>query len=107
MAERGQITGGILDGPLAFDNAINKEAANTKGIKSLVAGDPDILLAPDLEAGNMLAKQLSFLANADSAGLVLGARVPVIVTSRADSVRSRIASCAIAMLVAHARREKL
>lgn len=106
MAERGQIKGGILDGPLAFDNAISKEAARTKGIKSTVAGDPDILLAPDLEAGNILAKQLSFLANADSAGMVLGARVPIILTSRADSVRSRIASCAVAKLVAHARRSK-
>ena len=105
MAERGQITGAILDGPLAFDNAISKEAARTKGIESEVAGDPDILLAPDLEAGNILAKQLSFLANADSAGLVLGARVPVILTSRADSVRSRIASCGVAMRLAHARRE--
>ena len=107
MAERGQIKGAILDGPLAFDNAINYQAAQTKGIKSNVAGDPDILLAPDLEAGNILAKQLSFLANADSAGMVLGARVPIILTSRADSVRSRIASCAIAKLVAHARRNKL
>ena len=106
MAERGQITGAILDGPLAFDNAISKEAARTKGIHSEVAGDPDILLAPDLEAGNILAKQLSFLANADSAGLVLGAKVPIILTSRADSVRSRIASCAVAMLAAHARRRK-
>lgn len=106
MAERGQITGGILDGPLAFDNAISKQAAETKGIKSAVAGDPDILLVPDLEAGNILAKQLSFLANADSAGLVLGAKVPVVLTSRADSVRSRIASCAVAALVAHARRRK-
>lgn len=106
MAERKQITGGILDGPLAFDNAISKQAAQTKGIKSEVAGDPDILLAPDLEAGNILAKQLSFLANADSAGMVLGARVPVILTSRADGVRARIASCAVAMLVAHARRRK-
>jgi phosphotransacetylase len=105
MAERGQITGGLLDGPLAFDNAISKQAAETKGIHSEVAGDPDILLAPDLEAGNILAKQLSFLAKADSAGLVLGARVPVILTSRADSVRSRIASCAVAMLAAHARRK--
>jgi phosphotransacetylase len=105
MAERGQIKGGLLDGPLAFDNAISKEAAKTKGIKSEVAGDPDILLAPDLEAGNILAKQLSFLANADSAGMVLGARVPVILTSRADSVRSRIASCAVAKLIAHARRQ--
>src|SRR3954467_4827376 len=92
MAERGQIKGGMLDGPLAFDNAISKEAAVTKGIASEVAGDPDILLVPDLEAGNMLAKQLSFLANADSAGLVLGAKVNIILTSRADSVRSRIAS---------------
>ena len=106
MAERGQIIGAILDGPLAFDNAISKQAAETKGIRSLVAGDPDILLAPDLEAGNILAKQLSFLANADSAGLVLGARVPIILTSRADSVRSRIASCGVAMLAAYARREK-
>ena len=106
MAERGQIKGGVLDGPLAFDNAISSQAAQTKGIKSAVAGDPDILLAPDLEAGNTLAKQLSFLANADSAGMVLGARVPVILTSRADSVRSRIASCAVAKLVAHARRSK-
>jgi phosphotransacetylase len=104
MADRGQITGGVLDGPLAFDNAISADAAKTKGIKSEVAGDPDILLAPDLEAGNILAKQLSFLANADSAGLVLGAKVPIILTSRADSVRSRIASCAVAVQVAHARR---
>jgi phosphotransacetylase len=106
MAERGQIQGGLVDGPLAFDNAISKDAARTKGITSEVAGDPDILLAPDLEAGNILAKQLSFLANADSAGLVLGAKVPIILTSRADSVRSRIASCAVATLVAHARRTK-
>jgi phosphate acetyltransferase len=104
MAERKQITGGLLDGPLAFDNAISKQAARTKGIDSAVAGDPDIVLAPDLEAGNILAKQLTFLADADSAGLVLGAKVPVILTSRADSVRSRIASCAVAMLAAHARR---
>jgi phosphotransacetylase len=106
MAERGQITGGLLDGPLAFDNAISKEAAKVKGIRSEVAGDPDILLAPDLEAGNILAKQLTFLANADSAGLVLGAKVPIILTSRADNVRSRIASCAVAMLAAHARRKR-
>jgi phosphotransacetylase len=105
MADRGQITGGALDGPLAFDNAISVDAAKTKGIRSDVAGDPDILLAPDLEAGNMMAKMLSFLANADSAGLVLGARVPVILTSRADSVRSRIASCAVAVQAAHARRQ--
>jgi phosphotransacetylase len=107
MAERGQIRSAVLDGPLAFDNAISREAATTKGIRSEVAGDPDILLAPDLEAGNILAKQLTFLANADSAGLVLGARVPIILTSRADSVRARIASCGIAMLVAHARRHAL
>jgi phosphotransacetylase len=106
MAERGQIKSAILDGPLAFDNAISKQAAETKGIRSPVAGDPDILLAPDLEAANILAKQLSFLANADSAGLVLGARVPIILTSRADSVRSRIASCGVAMLAAHARRKQ-
>jgi phosphate acetyltransferase len=104
MAERGQIKGALLDGPLAFDNAISAEAARIKGITSEVAGDPDILLAPDLEAGNILAKLLSFLARADSAGLVLGARVPVILTSRADSVRSRIASCAVAVMAAHARR---
>jgi phosphate acetyltransferase len=107
MAERGQIKGGLLDGPLAFDNAISKDAARVKGIDSEVAGDPDILLVPDLEAGNMLAKQLTFLANADSAGVVLGARVPIILTSRADSVRSRIASCAVAMLAAHARRQAM
>lgn len=106
MSDRKQITGAILEGPLAFDNAISKEAALTKGIHSEVTGDPDILLAPDLEAGNILAKQLSFLTNADSAGLVLGARVPIILTSRADSVRSRIASCAVAMLAAHARRTR-
>ena len=108
MAERGQITGAILDGPLVFDNAISKEAAATRR-DSLrkVARDPDILLAPDLQKpGNILAKQLSFLTTADSAGLVLGARVPIILTSRADSVRSRIASCAVAMLAAHARRRK-
>ena len=107
MAERGQIKSGILDGPLAFDNAISSQAAETKGIKSPVAGDPDVLLVPDLEAGNILAKQLTFLANADSAGMVLGAKVPVILTSRADSVRSRIASCAVAKLVAYARRTRL
>jgi phosphate acetyltransferase len=105
MADRKQITGGVLDGPLAFDNAISREAAEIKGITSAVAGDPDILLVPDLEAGNMLAKQLSFLARADSAGLVLGARVPIILTSRADSVRSKIASCGVAALAAHARRK--
>jgi phosphate acetyltransferase len=104
MAERGQITGCILDGPLAFDNAIDIEAARIKGIKSEVAGRAQILVVPDLEAGNMLAKNLSFLAKADSAGIVLGARVPIILTSRADSVRSRMASCAAAVLYADARR---
>jgi phosphate acetyltransferase len=104
MADRGQITGGLLDGPLAFDNAIDPEAAKIKGIKSEVAGRAQILVVPDLEAGNMLAKNLSFLAKADSAGIVLGARVPVILTSRADSVRSRMASCAVAVLFADARR---
>jgi phosphate acetyltransferase len=104
MAERGQITGGILDGPLAFDNAIDPEAAQIKGIKSEVAGRAQILVVPDLEAGNMLAKNLTFLAKADAAGLVLGARVPIILTSRADSVRSRMASCAAAVLYANARR---
>jgi phosphate acetyltransferase len=105
MADRGQIKGGILDGPLAFDNAISAEAARTKGIKSDVSGKADIFLVPDLEAGNMLAKQLTFLANADAAGIVLGARVPIILTSRADNVRTRLASCAVGALVAAARRK--
>lgn len=104
MADRGQITGGILDGPLAFDNAVDPEAAKIKGIKSPVAGRAQILVVPDLEAGNMLAKNLIFLSKADSAGLVLGARVPIILTSRADTVRSRMASCAAAVLYADARR---
>jgi phosphate acetyltransferase len=104
MAERGQITGGILEGPLAFDNAIDQEAAKIKGIQSPVAGRAQILVVPDLEAGNMLAKNLSLLAKADAAGLVLGARVPIILTSRADSVRTRMASCAVAVLFANARR---
>ena len=104
MADRGQITGGILDGPLAFDNAIDPEAARIKGIKSEVAGRAQILVVPDLEAGNMLAKNLTFLAKADAAGIVLGARVPIILTSRADSVRARMASCAVAVLYADARR---
>jgi phosphate acetyltransferase len=104
MAERGQITGGILEGPLAFDNAIDPEAARIKGIKSPVAGCAQILVVPNLEAGNMLAKNLTFLARADAAGIVLGARVPIILTSRADSVRTRLASCAIAVLLADARR---
>jgi phosphate acetyltransferase len=105
MADRGQITGGILDGPLALDNAISPEAAAIKKIVSPVAGRANVLIVPDLEAGNMLAKSLSFLAGADSAGIVLGAKVPVILTSRADSVMARLASCAVATLVAHARRE--
>jgi phosphate acetyltransferase len=104
MAERGQITGGVLDGPLAFDNAISLEAAKIKGIKSEVAGRAQILVVPDLEAGNMLAKNLAFLSHADAAGIVLGARVPIILTSRADSVRARMASCAVAVLYADARR---
>ncbi len=100
MADRGQITGALLEGPLALDNAINPGAAQVKHIKSPVAGDADILLAPDLEAGNILAKELIFLANADAAGIVLGARVPIILTSRADNVLARMASCAVAMLYA-------
>ena len=104
MADRGQITGAILAGPLAFDTAIDPEAAKIKGIKSEVAGRAQILVVPDLEAGNMLAKNLVYLAKADAAGLVLGARVPIVLTSRADSVRSRMASCAAAVLYAHARR---
>lgn len=104
MADRGQITGGILDGPLAFDNAVSPEAAAIKGIKSEVAGRADILVVPDLEAGNMLAKNLSFLSHADAAGIVLGARVPIILTSRADNVRTRMASCAIAVAFAHSLR---
>jgi phosphate acetyltransferase len=105
MAERGQITGGVLDGPLAFDNAIDVEAARIKGIKSEVAGRAQILVVPDLEAGNMLAKNLAYFAKADGAGIVLGARVPVVLTSRADSARARMASCAVAALYAHARRQ--
>jgi phosphotransacetylase len=102
MAERGQIVGALLDGPLAMDNAISREAAQIKGIESAVAGDADILLVPDLVAGNILAKQLSFMANADAAGIVLGARVPIVLTSRADSVRARLTSCALAVLLAAA-----
>jgi phosphate acetyltransferase len=104
MADRGQITGGELDGPLAFDNAISPAAVRVKGIKSPVAGQAQILVVPDLEAGNMLAKNLTFISNADAAGIVLGARVPIILTSRADNVRTRMASCAVAMLLAHSRR---
>ena len=106
MADRGQITGGVLDGPLALDNAISPDAAKMKGIDSPVAGRAQILVVPDLEAGNMLAKNLSFLANADAAGIVLGARVPIILTSRADDVRAKMASCAVAALYAHSLREQ-
>jgi phosphate acetyltransferase len=105
MADRGQITGAVLDGPLALDNAISLEAAAIKKIDSPVAGRANVLIVPDLEAGNMLAKSLTFLANADCAGIVLGAKVPIILTSRADSVISRLASCAVAVMVAQARRE--
>jgi phosphate acetyltransferase len=105
MADRGQITGGIIDGPLALDNAISLEAAAIKKIASPVAGRANVLIVPDLEAGNMLAKSLSMLAHADAAGIVLGARVPIILTSRADPVMARLASCAVASLVAEARRQ--
>ena len=106
MADRGQITGGLLDGPLAFDNAVSMMAAKTKGINSVVAGCADILVVPDLESGNMLAKQLEYLANALTAGIVLGAKVPVVLTSRADTAETRIASCVIATLIAHSNRNK-
>jgi len=106
MADRGQITGGLIDGPFALDNAISPEAARIKGLRSEVAGNAQILVVPDLEAGNMLAKNLSFLANADAAGIVLGARVPVVLTSRADAVRTRLASCAVAALYAHSQRQR-
>jgi phosphotransacetylase len=101
MADRGQIEGGILDGPLAFDNAVSPEAARVKGICSAVAGQADVLVVPDLESGNMLAKQLEFLGEADSAGIVMGARVPIVLTSRADARDTRLASCAIALMLAH------
>lgn len=104
MADRGQIKGALLDGPLAFDNAISHEAADTKGIVSAVAGDPDILLVPDLESGNMLAKQLTYLAAAASAGIVMGARVPIVLTSRAEDATGRLASAAVANVLAHRRR---
>jgi phosphate acetyltransferase len=107
MADRGQITGALLDGPLALDNAISLESVKIKKINSPVAGRANVLVVPDLEAGNMLAKSLSFLANADAAGIVLGARVPIMLTSRADSVMTRLASCAVATLMARARREAL
>ena len=104
MADRGQIKGALIDGPLSLDNAIDLEAARVKQIRSKVAGRANVLVVPDLEAGNMLAKSLSFLADADSAGIVLGARVPVVLTSRADSVMARLGSCALALLMVHARR---
>jgi phosphate acetyltransferase len=106
MADRKQITGGILDGPLALDNAISLKAAQIKQLDSPVAGRANVLVVPDLEAGNMLAKSLSFLAGAASAGIVLGAKVPIVLTSRADSLQARLASCAVAVLLAHARREQ-
>ena len=106
MADRGQITGGLLDGPLAFDNAIDKEAARIKGITSEVAGRAQILVVPDLESGNMLAKNLAYFAKADGAGIVLGARVPIVLTSRSDLLRARMASCAVAALYADARRRR-
>jgi phosphate acetyltransferase len=107
MADRGQITGALVDGPLALDNAIDLGAAKIKKIESPVAGQANVLVVPDLEAGNMLAKSLTFLADADAAGIVLGARVPIILTSRADSTITRLASCAVASLVADAQRQSL
>ena len=105
MADRGQITGGIVDGPLAFDNAVSPEAVRVKGIVSPVAGQADILVVPDMEAGNMLAKQLEYLADAQSAGIVLGARVPIVLTSRADSPLAHMVSCALALLLAHSKQK--
>ena len=107
MADRGQITGGLLDGPLAFDNAVSLSAAKTKGINSRVAGHAEVLVVPDLESGNMLAKQLEYLANALTAGIILGARVPIVLTSRADTADTRIASCVIATLIAHHNRNRI
>ena len=107
MADRGQIVGGVLDGPLAFDNAISLESARTKGIVSEVAGRADILIVPDIESGNMMAKQLFYLSHAQSAGIVMGARVPIILTSRSDPEASRLASCALAILVAQHKRTKV
>ena len=106
MAERGQITGGLLDGPLALDNAVSLSAAKTKGIVSSVAGQADILMVPDLESGNILAKQLEYLADAAGAGIVVGARVPIVLTSRADAAPVRVASCALALLVAEHQGKK-
>src|ERR1700743_21560 len=107
MADRGQITGGVLDGPLAFDNAVSVEAARTKGIVSPVAGQADIFVVPDIEAGNMLAKQLEYLADAELSGIVLGARVPLILTSRADKTLARLSSCAVALLLARHKESTL
>ena len=107
MADRGQITGGLLDGPLAFDNAVSLMAAKTKGITSNVAGRADILVTPDLVSGNMLAKQLEYMANALAAAIVIGAKVPIVLTSRADTAETRMASCVIASLVAHHNRGKV
>lgn len=104
MSDRNQITGGLLDGPLAFDNAINLAAARSKGIKSDVAGDPDIIIPPNLESANIMAKELTFLANAEAAGIILGARIPIILTSRADSLQTKLMSCALAVKVAAARK---
>ena len=104
MAERGQITGGVLDGPLAFDNAISREAATIKGLKSEVAGNADILVVPDIESGNMLYKQLRYFSDAQGAGIVMGAKVPIILTSRAGDAESRVVSCALASLYSHARK---
>ena len=104
MADRGQITGGILDGPLAFDNAISLRAANIKKIESRVAGDADIMAVPDLESGNMLAKQLEYLAGASGSGIVLGARVPIALTSRSDGPTNRVSSALLALMVAHNKR---
>ena len=105
MADRGQITGGLLDGPLAFDNAVNLKAAKIKHIRSAVAGKADVLVVPDLESGNMLAKQLEYLADSKAAGIAVGARVPIVLTSRADDSRTRTASCAIAVMLAHHSRK--
>ncbi|OIQ67101.1 phosphate acetyltransferase [mine drainage metagenome] len=107
MADRGQITGGVVDGPLAFDNAVSFRAAEIKHIDSPVAGRADILVVPDIESGNMLAKQLEYLANAEAAGIVLGARVPIVLTSRADGAKARLASCAVAAMVAEAAAKAL
>lgn len=107
MADRGQITGAIVDGPFAYDNVISAQAAKVKKIKSKVIADVDIYLVPNLEAGNMLAKQLAFLTNAFSAGMILGAKVPIVLTSRSDGVKSRISSCAIAVMMVYAKKHRI